>query len=269
MPCSTSSGSSRATPPGVTATPYGFLVPADEAEVAASRRTVVEAVRNWQVPLPDEAFDDLALLTTEVVTNAVRHTRAACAVAVRWTGAHVRVEVTDVEPRRPVLHERCLDAEDGRGLLLVESLSAGWGSEEAPAEKIVWFEVGPSSAELVTLPRPSAAREGCAGATPLAGTSLNDLLALARGGVRSLRDADRWVRCALERHAPDISHAGLVLDSRSLGKSAVWLRWPGGSDHSGLAVLADCTAVDPRGSDGCCSFDGHSGCHSWELADAG
>ncbi|MFF6955080.1 ATP-binding protein [Streptomyces sp. NPDC008317] len=135
---------------GVHAMPYGFLVPADEAEVAAARRTVVKVVRGWEVPLLDETFDNLALLTTEVVTNAVRHTRAACAVAVRWTGSRVRVEVTDVDSRRPVPREGSAGAEDGRGLLLVASLSAAWDSEALPAGKVVWFEVGDEFAEQET-----------------------------------------------------------------------------------------------------------------------
>ncbi|MFC4035308.1 ATP-binding protein [Streptomyces polygonati] len=124
------------------AVPYGFQVSADEAEVASARRRVVEAVRSWQAPLTEEAFDDLALLSSELITNAVRHTRAACEVTVRWTGARVRVEVTDVDPKRPVPREGSFDTEAGRGLLLVESLSADWGSVEVPAGKVVWFEVG-------------------------------------------------------------------------------------------------------------------------------
>ncbi|MBD0740426.1 ATP-binding protein [Streptomyces sp. CBMA29] len=127
--------------------PSGFLVPADEAEVATARRKVVEVVRDWEMTQPDELLDDVALLTTEVVTNAIRHTRAACAVAVRWTGTRVRVEVTDVDPRRPSPREEAADAEDGRGLLLIASLSADWGCEEVPAGKVVWFEVEPPQAE--------------------------------------------------------------------------------------------------------------------------
>ena len=100
----------------VTSSP--FSVPPDEAVVAASRRRIVDVVRGWEVPLPEEVFDDLALLASEVVTNAVRHTRAACAVTVRWTGERVRVEVTDTDPARPALREVSADAEDGRGLLL-------------------------------------------------------------------------------------------------------------------------------------------------------
>ena len=135
--------------------PYGFRVTPDEADVAASRRRIVDVVRGWEVPLPEEVFDDLALLASEVVTNAVRHTRATCAVTVRWTGERVRVEVTDTDPARPALRDVSAHAEDGRGLLLVASLSADWGSTPDRAGKTVWFEVGPPT---TLLPSTSAAR---------------------------------------------------------------------------------------------------------------
>ncbi|MFF6955081.1 hypothetical protein [Streptomyces sp. NPDC008317] len=63
-------------------------------------------------------------------------------------------------------------------------------------------------------------------------------------------------------------HMGLVMDPRGLPQGAVWLRWVDGSPYSALAVLPDCPTASPDGMDGCCEFDGHSGGHSWELADA-
>lgn len=132
--------------------PHRFPVPDEAAAVTAARHTVVHIVRRWEVPLSEAAFDDLALLTSEVITNAVRHTRAACTVAVRWTGVRVRVEVTDMGPERPLPHGRSLEAEGGRGLLLVESLAADWGSVTVSAGKVVWFEVGAAVAD------PNAAR---------------------------------------------------------------------------------------------------------------
>ncbi|MBD0740427.1 hypothetical protein BGM09_13710 [Streptomyces sp. CBMA29] len=96
---------------------------------------------------------------------------------------------------------------------------------------------------------------------------MGELLALAQSGIRPLQDADRWVRCALERHEPGIPHVGLVMDPHSLAKGAIWLRWLDSSVYSALAVLPDCPAASPGGGDGCCEFDGHSGGHSWELAD--
>jgi anti-sigma regulatory factor (Ser/Thr protein kinase) len=119
-----------------------FPVRPDLAQVAAARREVVRLARQWRIPFTEERFEDLELLADEVVANAVRHTRAPCTVTVRWTGARVRVEVADASPRRPKPRKGPPDAEGGRGLVLVDALAADWGTSDAPAGKVVWFEVG-------------------------------------------------------------------------------------------------------------------------------
>jgi anti-sigma regulatory factor (Ser/Thr protein kinase) len=124
---------------------HGFRVEAESEAVPEARRRIVALVRDWDVPLPDDTFSDLELLSTELITNAVRHTDSSCAVAVRWTGVRVRVEVTDVSPARPHRRHSSPEAEGGRGLLLVESLATAWGSAPDPAGKTVWFELGPSN----------------------------------------------------------------------------------------------------------------------------
>ena len=63
-------------------------------------------------------------------------------MVVRWTGVRVRVEVTDADAARPQPRDAPLEAENGRGLLLVE-LGRRVGSASDPAGKVVWFEVGP------------------------------------------------------------------------------------------------------------------------------
>lgn len=123
---------------------FGFRVEAESEAVPEARRKIVALVRDWDVPLPDDTLGDLELLSTELITNAVRHTDSSCAVAVRWTGVRVRVEVTDVSPARPHRRHSSPEAEGGRGLLLVESLATAWGSAPDPAGKVVWFELGPS-----------------------------------------------------------------------------------------------------------------------------
>ncbi|MFI1092184.1 ATP-binding protein [Streptomyces sp. NPDC020917] len=122
---------------------FGFRVEAEQKAVPEARRKIVALVRGWDVPLPEDTLGDLELLSTELITNAVRHTDSSCAVAVRWTGVRVRVEVTDVSPARPRRRHSSPEAEGGRGLLLVESLASAWGSAPDPAGKVVWFELGP------------------------------------------------------------------------------------------------------------------------------
>jgi anti-sigma regulatory factor (Ser/Thr protein kinase) len=123
-----------------------FLVEAEPEAVSDARHRITSVVRSWDVPLLEAAYDDLALVAGEVITNAVRYSGAPCGVAVWWTGVRVRVEVTDCDPVRPSPRESAPDAEGGRGLVLVEAVAAAWGSRADPAGKVVWFEVGPRDA---------------------------------------------------------------------------------------------------------------------------
>ena len=122
--------------------------------VAAARAEVDAAIGTWCVPVdPDVAI----LLTSELVTNAVTHAaanasrngqaasrgRAAGAVllVIAADDAGLRVDVHDGSGDLPVLGD-CpadADAETGRGLLLVTSLSADWGFYRTPGGKAVYF----------------------------------------------------------------------------------------------------------------------------------
>jgi anti-sigma regulatory factor (Ser/Thr protein kinase) len=87
------------------------------------------------------------LLVSELVGNAVRHSRAGeddDAVVLRVTvdGRVLRVELDDGSEHLPaVADDRGQAAESGRGLLLVEELAASWGAHAFAGGKRVWFEV--------------------------------------------------------------------------------------------------------------------------------
>jgi hypothetical protein len=123
--------------------PHGFRVTPAYGSVAAARQRVISVVSGWQLGLSPDRLDDLRLLTSEVVTNALRHTGGACAVCVRWTGTRVRVEVTDHDPTLPQPANGGLDEESGKGLTLVAALSVAWGAKPSVAGKTVWFEIAP------------------------------------------------------------------------------------------------------------------------------
>lgn len=79
--------------------------------------------------LSHDAHDDLALVITELVGNAVRHGRGRrIALRLQATGASVRVEVEN--RRRTTLPRRRLPSDirpSGRGLTLVAACSREWG----------------------------------------------------------------------------------------------------------------------------------------------
>ncbi|MEG3627589.1 ATP-binding protein [Streptomyces poriticola] len=125
---------------------HTLSVPAeDPAAVPVARRLLLSAVRTWELPLADETLHDLELLAGEAIANAVLHTTGPCSVTVRWTGARLRVEVTDTADRLPTRRGLELHAECGRGLTLIAALAESWGSAGTATGKVTWFEVAPAA----------------------------------------------------------------------------------------------------------------------------
>ena len=110
------------------------------AAAAEARRQVRAAIRSWPVPVD---LDVALLLTSELVTNAVRHEAGHRAQAVvldiNCSHGRFRVDVHDTSRSLPAVADVPADAETGRGLLLVETLSDEWGFYRTPAGKAVYF----------------------------------------------------------------------------------------------------------------------------------
>jgi anti-sigma regulatory factor (Ser/Thr protein kinase) len=119
---------------------------AGPAAAAGARSHVRAAICAWNVP----ADRDVAvLLTSELVTNAIRHeTGQTITLAVSYSIGQLRVDVHDTSRSLPVVVEAWDDAETGRGLMLVAMLSAEWGFYRTSAGKAVYFTLasGPDAA---------------------------------------------------------------------------------------------------------------------------
>jgi anti-sigma regulatory factor (Ser/Thr protein kinase) len=107
------------------------------AEVA--RRFVEDELRREAVG--EDTLFLAQLLTTELVTNAVRHAESPVEITVIRREDRIRIEARDDSTAVPAL-----PPDDPpiryRGLLLVEDLAEEWGVEvEDRKGKIVWFEV--------------------------------------------------------------------------------------------------------------------------------
>ena len=91
------------------------------------------------------AHDDVMLLVTELVTNAVRHAGAdedrVIDLEVEVARRHVRVAVTDPGGGFvPVPAPRPRPEGGGAGLVLVDRLASRWAVEPGPPSR-VWFEL--------------------------------------------------------------------------------------------------------------------------------
>jgi len=109
-------------------------------------RDARRAIAAGHPSLPMAVQDDLSLLVTELVTNAVRHGGAAPDHPIRlecWRrNGLVRVEVIDAgtdfqEPAPP----EAGDSAGGWGLFLVDQIAQRWGVSPGTPGTCVWFEV--------------------------------------------------------------------------------------------------------------------------------
>ncbi len=88
-----------------------------------------------------DELDTIALLVTELVTNAILHARTPLQLTLEMRPGLVRICVEDESNEQPTLQHYEPDAVTGRGLALVDQLSSSWGVESTPSGKVVWCEV--------------------------------------------------------------------------------------------------------------------------------
>ena len=114
-------------------------VPSVPRSVGALRRFAVASSRGQGFT---GDYDALALLVSEVATNALLHGRGEVRLTVAQTAERLRVEVADASDLMPVRRNASYLAEGGRGLALLDQLSDRWGVDALPARgKVVWFEL--------------------------------------------------------------------------------------------------------------------------------
>ncbi|WP_189549831.1 ATP-binding protein [Streptomyces lavendofoliae] len=135
----------------VTQLPSGFarfraLLSPTPRGARLARLLAVEWLRT-RPEVPYRVAEAAAQLVAELAANAATHGRVAgrsFRLALLAGEGVLRIEVTDTRAdalphRRP----SSLDAESGRGLLLVDALADRWGTTPGPApQKTVWAELG-------------------------------------------------------------------------------------------------------------------------------
>jgi len=111
-----------------------------EPHLGSPRRARVllrRACLDWAL---GNAYDDAALVVTELVTNAVRHTGTPCMLTVTLDGEGLRLAVRDEGPLPPALLD---DRQRGAGLRIVTTLARHWGVVPHADGKTVWARFPP------------------------------------------------------------------------------------------------------------------------------
>lgn len=115
-----------------------LLFPAEKDSPRHARRVVLETLRRWG---RNDLSDDAALIVTELASNAILHGRGRFRLTISSRGEAVRIEIEDTSTALPVRGAAAAQDSNGRGLLLVDSLSERWGVEPTASGKIVWSEI--------------------------------------------------------------------------------------------------------------------------------
>jgi anti-sigma regulatory factor (Ser/Thr protein kinase) len=116
----------------------------DLQAVAAVRHRLRDLLGRWNA---ESILDELELVLSEIVTNALIHGQSDVDVRMRRHVGGIRVEVQDSSPQPPVPTVIVADdvmnaeAESGRGLLIVDALAKAWGSSPAGRGKTTWIEM--------------------------------------------------------------------------------------------------------------------------------
>ncbi|WP_409470305.1 ATP-binding protein [Streptomyces sp. HC307] len=124
---------------------YTLYIPHDPRAVTVCRRTLrLILTMHGLIRLADTA----ELLATELVANAVLHTKGPAALRVRWSAGVLRIGAWDADPAPPdppAPVESLAEAERGRGLALVRACADLWGwqplAREGNRGKYVWCDL--------------------------------------------------------------------------------------------------------------------------------
>ncbi|MEI5102301.1 ATP-binding protein [Streptomyces sp. PmtG] len=131
----------RARPDSSDIRAYVETLPRSPESASRARRLVSDALGSWGIP--GIAHDDAVLIISEIVSNATQHVRAGeiDVVITRLDDVVVRLAAADKSSVLPRLRAPHADELRGRGLRLVDELSARWGTDPLPGGKRVWAEL--------------------------------------------------------------------------------------------------------------------------------
>ena len=136
--------------------PARVALPRSPTSVGAARRFIQGRARVWALPEP--VSEQLVLIGSELVTNAVLHARTELTLTLELRDGRVRISVKDKSQAPATLRHYRADALTGRGLGVVATLSDRWGVSAAADGKVVWAELATNDGHHGATPRPPDVR---------------------------------------------------------------------------------------------------------------
>ncbi|MFJ9611616.1 ATP-binding protein [Kitasatospora sp. NPDC101176] len=132
---------------GTRLSPTGLAEPAARRLPLTARPGAVAEAREFTAAFLADVTDpmmvaDAVLLVSELVGNAVRHTRGPRALLLIRAGGRLRIEVSDESPRPPTPRPpHGPDEKGGLGLFLLLSIALQWGWRPMGPGKTVWCDL--------------------------------------------------------------------------------------------------------------------------------
>ncbi|MDT0431098.1 MULTISPECIES: SpoIIE family protein phosphatase [Streptomyces] len=122
---------------------HQYIHQADPEGLSDARSIVRQALTDWGMA---ELADDAELVTGELLVNVLLHTEGGAVLTLEVLPEPVRRIRLSVQDRSSVWPRRRAPGEtstSGRGLLLLDAVTARWGIEPRGEGKAVWCEIGP------------------------------------------------------------------------------------------------------------------------------
>jgi anti-sigma regulatory factor (Ser/Thr protein kinase) len=118
-------------------TAVGHALPHSPRSPSLARAIVRDALPGVSLSTVETA----QMLASELTTNAVLHAGSMLVLHVTVAEDRLWVGVEDLSSDYPLPQQPSADAEDGRGLMLLDAIASAWGWDRTPVGKQVWFEL--------------------------------------------------------------------------------------------------------------------------------
>ncbi len=117
--------------------------PLDRDSPRAARHFALKLLRSWRLEprCGVNLASDVAIVVSELATNAVRHARSGFTVSLILATDAIRIRVEDARPLAATHGDPPLPVSPDHGLGLVDAVATRWGVQPADGGKTVWAEL--------------------------------------------------------------------------------------------------------------------------------